>query len=489
MVITPSNFSGSSSATATYNTNSRRWGTSLEQDFKTYIKIGSSSYIVADTNDPTGADSTNKLTQETQKITTSMLNSMLTTSERSSASLSTSVVMKRTNVSSGVEATTNKSISVQYQPKYTCTNLKFYNNSTGVEIAPGTTIFLDECPVVKVSWTYPDKEDGGVISGYVVTVYKDSGYSSSVSSFTVSTSELSASQLVTSRTQMNRGYLNYITVTPFYEKPDGTGKLYGTAIKSSFVLPIGKLYPPSVPYPVNGSTWHNTQYRILCQLPLDDDYDVLATEISNGTYRYKEIEVVINGTTYTLTSNPNIFSTVTLGYRTKLCINPSLLSLYPTSSSYTIKIRVQKNYFINLWSDYTTTKVNVKAVNNLNLIQYEPVMADEYTYVRDASVRLYNTYPISSLNSNNIVRKRGDVIYHINYDGIYKTIKQIQEDVNTWAVYDSNKFKCKFNETIDYLDGSDCTKQEFITAAKDARPNMQGRNYMNICIDSMNLLK
>lgn len=488
--VSPSSFSGFGNAKVSWNTNTRRWDLDKELEFETYIKLGSGNYIKSGSQNPQGQSQDNVFTLQSQNITKELIDKMFTDTQRSVESISTTLTMKRLNVSSKVYSEGSVNVNIQFKPKYKITNLKFINIKNNLEIAPNSTIYLDECEKIKVTWSYPDYSDRGVVSGYIVRVYSDAEYKNLVTEKQVNTSELSSSVEFTVRTELNRGSMNYITVTPYYDTPDAKiANIEGPSEQSIFVLPIGKLYPPKVPYPVNNKKWHNNQFRILCELSEDDDYDVLEDEINSDTYRYKDIEIVINDKSYKYTENPNIFSTSTLGYKYKICINPSLLQNFGESDSYNIKIRVLKNYFMDLWSEYVELRLNIESIDNLNLIKGEPILVDSYNYVRTKSTELWEVYPISSLPKDNVERDKYDIIYHNDYNAIYKTILQIQNDVNNWARFDDNRFNVKFNQAINYLSGSDNTKKEIITANKDSRPNIQGRNYINILIDCMNLLK
>lgn len=484
--VQPNSFSGFGNSAVSWNTNPARWDLNKENYFKTYIKLGQGNFRETEDQKPTGNNQNNLFTLCTQNITKDVINEMLTDKQRSQPSISTTLTMRRLNPSSNVASDVTKNINIQFAPKYRIINLKFINKDTGEQILPNDRVYLNECKTITVKWDYTDSSDRGIVSGYLVEVFSDKDYKNLVTSKIAETLE----QDFTVRTELNRGYLNYIKITPFYIAPDkSVGKLYGPELRSNFVLPIGKLKQPKIPYPVNNSVWHNSNFRILCELSEDDDYDVLKDIIDNNTYRYKDIEVVINNISYTYSKNPNIFSTDILGYTYRICINPSLISNFEITNSYKIKIRVQKNYFINLWSEYSEISITTSPINILDIKQYTKVLADQYKYVRNNSIRLYNTYPISKLPNNNVDNNIGDIIYANHYKGIYDTILQIQRDVNNWAKFDNNRFNVKFNTSINLLSGSDGPKQDIITALKDTRPNIIGRNYNNILIDCMNQLK
>ena len=110
--------------------------------------------------------------------------------------------------------------------------------------------------------------------------------------------------------------------------------------------------------------------------------------------------------------------------------------------------------------------------------------------VRNGSLRLYDVYFINrnSLPTNNVDKEIGDIILANNYKAIYDTIKNIQAKVNDYAIFDSDKNDVKFDQTIDNFEDPDQpVKGEIITADKISNDPI-GRNYMNICIESMNKL-
>ena len=144
---------------------------------------------------------------------------------------------------------------------------------------------------------------------------------------------------------------------------------------------------------------------------------------------------------------------------------------------------------MNIWSGTSSTTVVYKTpVTRQNLVQFTPILATHYKHVQSSSIRLYNTYPIKFLPTNNVDQDVGDVIYAKHYQAIFDTVLAIQDGVNTWARYDSGKDRCKFQQNIDEFSGSDKATKDLITAQDDERPTRQGRNYFNILVDCMNKL-
>lgn len=492
------NFSGIGNTTLNWYTNSKRWDTTLEKDFKTYLIFGTeSSWTESSNHNPTSSNKDNTAVLQTQILNESFINTHFSNSQRSVPSISTTIQMKRKNESSGVETLSDtKDITIQFQPKYTPTILQYWDfdsskpNNKGNSITPGSTLFIDEHPYILVDWTYNNSVDRGVIYGYEVNIYTDNTYSTVFKNINVPTSthdQLYASTKLNIKTDLKRGQLNYIGVKAYYTKPDGSGKLYGPELKQQFILPIGKIQKPVIAYPINNTTWHNKYFRVLLQSPIDDDFDTYSTSVQNN-YNYKNVELSINGTIYNFTSYPNIYSVNSLRYREKICINPSLINNFIDTNVYKIKIRYQKNYYLNIWSEWSNeVTLNKSNINELNLIQNNIILATEYKTMRNYSVRLWNVYPINLLDVNNIDRNKGDIIQQKHFNGIYNTILGIQSGINNYAVYD--KINCKMNESITKLTSPNNVTDDIITASKDVRPLIQGRNYWNILIESMNYLK
>lgn len=211
-------------------------------------------------------------------------------------------------------------------------------------------------------------------------------------------------------------------MTAFYNKPDGSSIAESPALKKSFILPLGRLHKPVISYPITNTTWHNNKFRVLFESPIDDDYDTYDTTIKNN-YQYKDIEVNINGTVYSFLNNPNIFSTTNLAYKVKECINPSLSTNLTSSTTYRISIRYQKNYYQTVWSEWSDTIVlNISTISNLNLVQDNLIMKDEFNTMRNYSYRLWQCYPIKTLPSDNQTVNKGDIIYKKRHQAIYDTI-------------------------------------------------------------------
>lgn len=502
--LSNTNFSGFGNVTLNWRTNARRWNTNpTENAFQTYIKFGTDNkWFLSSNSNPTGPSQSNETSPQSQTITKSIINSHFSEEQRCQQVVDTTIQVRRTNPSSQVNVDSSAlSISVQFAPKYKPNQINYWDynssssNNRGNSINPGSTCYLDEHPQIVIDWSIPNNIDRGVIDGYELYIYNDNSYTDKYKTFTVNVgdsnglvTDLYGQKVVNIRTDLVRGQMNYVGVRAFYINPRGQ-KMYGPELQKQFILPIGKLYKPVISYPVNNSQWHNKNFRILFELPQDDDYDVLDEYIQNDTYEYKEIVVVINNTEYKYSENSNIFSINKMGYKYKVCVNPSIISSFIDTDIYRLTVRVQKNYFVNVWSETSnTTILNKLPVNRQNLQKDMLVMGTHYKYVQRASIRLYNTYPINILPTDNVDQNKGNIIYAKHYQAIFDTILNIQDGVNNWARYDTGKGKCKFQQTIDKFSGTNKATTDIITSQDDERPTRQGRNYFNILIECMNKL-
>ena len=511
-------FSPQDNASLTWTTNSRTWVSSnRENNFQTIATINGQTISVSQnpTNSTDGSSQSSSSGNSVTFDNSFLINTAkYTASQRSVAQMSGSITLTRRNDKAGTnyDASDTKSFKVQYQPTKTPTGGNV-TNSRGTSVK-NTTIIVQDTPTINVDWSYPSSGTArGVVNGYILRVYSDSSYSSKVGSdhiINVNSWGASGTTSLNTRNDLKRGVMNYAKIIPFYTRPDGNGRIEGTnSLNITLVKPIARLNPPTIQYPINNSNWHNKYFRVLVLLPEDDDIQALIDDgtISNkSNYKYGNVQIRItpstgSAITYSMgtSSHSSIFSVALndIPYYTsgstskdrKIAICPALLTLSDVSS-YKIEMRVQKKYY-NLteaqswsnWSSATTVK-NI-SVNNLSLNVGQTIEANHYKYVRNASVRLYNTYPIVSSGLNgNIDQNVGDQIDYSEYQAIYTTILAIKSGVNNYCRYDNTNVS--FTQTINDLTNNP-PKQEFITAEKTSS-SIAGRNYKNILIDDMNKL-
>lgn len=509
------NFSGTGNTTLTWQTNAKRWNNYIgnytgEKNFITYLKFNTDNvWFQSSNNNPTQSEN-NALVNETQTLNKTIIDKHFSVAQRSQDKVDTVISIKRNNPSSGVDSTVlQQNISVQFRPKYRPDNdtninnppvslIYRENNSTGNSISAGSNVYVDDVPNVYVQWTYPSNADGGVIDGYIIRIYEDKAKTKLFKTFEVNTSNLTASRIFDITKELKRGILNYISITAFYNKPDNSGKAEGPALDYPFILPLGRLHKPVISYPINNTQWHNPNFRILFELPEDTDYDTYDDDILNN-YNYRNIEVRINNNfifafkanTENMTSSAIIedkaFSTSDLSYKLRICINPSLVTGFPITTLYSMQVRVQKNYYQPVWSEWSDLVNLSQSSISFSVNKGDLILADHFNRMRNWSIRLYNVYPINSLSNGNITVNIDDIIYKDIYDVVYNTVLGIQTGVNNWAVFDANRSNVKFNQNIYELSGDNKVKVEVITALPN-NASENGRNYIKLIVDCMNKL-
>jgi len=197
--------------------------------------------------------------------------------------------------------------------------------------------------------------------------------------------------------------------------------------------------------------------------------------------------------TYSWLNNSEIFSIDKTTYKAKVAINPSLISTHPIASSYTIQIRVRKNYGYpdatayaeDSWSDWSDKRMFSIKSYSLFVNEGDYIMASHYKVMYDMISAMRNTYPTYNLKCKLV--KRGDIILASDYDLVYQDIWSCYNTVNNWGKYGSTKNKVKFNQG-NVIPSFNSNVGEFVTdLANDIKP--VGRNYMIIMINDANLLK
>ena len=500
-------FSPQDNAKVSYTTNSRKWTFSGgENDFTTKCTINGTEVNASSQDPKNNTNETSKSSSSIENITAAIINARFDATARSVAKMTGTITMTRINTSANSNNyRVGKSLTfyVQYQPTKKPTG-GAVTKSDGTNVK-NTTIFVQDVPTINVDWTYPSTSGAaGVVNGYKIGVFKDSACTELVGNYYYQTGTTKA---LDTKTQLQRGVMNYIKITPYYYKPNQTGSvtddskiILGTqSYTGELVKPLSKLDAPIIDYPINNTTWHNEKFRILLRTSNDDDIDTLVSQgviVNRDDYRYADIQIRVtkgsNEVVYSASNNSNIFSKTiaNIKHTEKIAICPGMISL-PSGSGNTYKVEVRcKKAYYNLtdteaWSKWAEVNISVEAVNNLSLSVGQKILASHYMTPRTASVRLYNVYPINAQGlNNNVARSLGDEILYRDYTAIYNTILSIKNGVNEYCTYDNTNVSF----TIPITDLTDNPpKQEYITADKTpASPN--GRNYMNILIDDMNKL-
>lgn len=506
--LTGSKFSPQDNAYVTYTTNGRKW-INGEVDFTTKCTINGSTFNASSQKPTNSNNETNVSESSTESLSASVINSKYSATARSVKVLSDSITIQRINTSANSEnykVSSSKSFEVQYQPTKVPTSVSIKADGNSLP----TKIVIQDTLNINLSWGYPSTSGAaGVVNGYYVEVFTNSSYTGTpYKTYNVSNNNSTGSKTLSTATDLKRGVMNYLKITPYYTCPDtsvtasyidANHNIRGTqSYTSQLCIPTSRINTPVISYPVNNSTWHNKYFRVLLELPEDPDYNELINDrtiISGDAYRYQNIQLEItypDNTTKTYnTSTTAVWSTTTFSYKKKIAICPALSSLNDVAS-YKMRIRVQKNYYITTgdeswskWSSYVTVKK--KAVSRQTYTKGQKIEDDHYMNPRTASVNCHGVYPLHSLPTNNISRSAGDKIEHKHYKGIYDTIIQIKNDVNGYCIYDNANVS--FNRTINNFTNNP-PKVEYITAADSDSivSTNDGRNYMNLLVDDLNLL-
>lgn len=368
---------------------------------------------------------------------------------------------------------------------------------------------------INVQFTYPANlvnEHFGIVNGFRLEIYADDNSKIFTQDYDYTTLKFNETipinKLRWSAKNKIKIYAYYKHSNEDFNKSDTIdNKIYlGPYIEKSFPTVITRLDKPVINYPVNNSTWINTKYRVLFQLPNDGDFDLYPTRISSN-YIYRDIEIRINpGTSnekvFSWLKNPNIFSIDKASYKAKVAINMSLATGYPTQKSYPIQIRVRKNYGYpdantyaqDSWSDWSDKiTVNVKTYSTvpsssdivLFVHEGDYIMASHYKVMFDMLTNMRNTYPTYTMGCQKV--NKGDYILASDYDKAFGDINKCYSVVNKWGKYGTTKNSVKFNNgnPIPNFAG---TVGEYVTDLEnDTHP--VGRNYMYIIINRANLLK
>lgn len=453
--------------------------------------------------------------------------------------------------------TYSANITVHYKPDKdilkdggSITYYKVENDRRGSSINKGTTWVLPNTYDLKnmtgidVNIKYPTGNDVGVISGFKIELitpngtvyYTDYWYTNSYDY----TGRIPYDKL-------KRGISgNQIRITPFYipsnvNKGNTGSYWYGPSVTQLFVDIAWMLNKPIIDCPLNNTIWHNNKYRILFKLPIDNDTNYKGNnDIENyygsGNYRYQDIQLKINGTTFTLGNSIGMnahnkwvslsnISDARLTYKRAIIINPSLLSGYADSNTFGMSIRVRKAYGQNSnwdgWSEWSPTvtikKVTVSNPNETEVAKGKYVKAAHYMNTQTALNNSISCYSKTASDNVAFVVKESfnrDIGHNINgphlspptntplqtvkeYVSEFNDIHQIKNKINSYGTFDSDRNAVRLDSQNQLLTSS-TPIQEFITAAKDQNgetsnvgnplPTLKGRNYMKYMCDELNKL-
>lgn len=393
---------------------------------------------------------------------------------------------------------------VYYKPRkgVTCANTSYKkNNSSGGAISKGGLVINDSTTTgIYVSWTYDDTTaDAGYTQGYRIRVYNSSGS-------VVKTYYTTAKNYTIPKADIPKMQDTKIDVTPYYGNDQanvanasyaGSYWYYDSPEKCDFVVLASKVDKPSITYPVEGSDWINTKFRVCFQMPNDPDK---GSELE--TYHYEDIEVDVNGKVFRMTADPegktasgvqcaDAFSSTDLTYQRKMVIAPFKASNFPTATTYKIKVRVKKKYTTikNNWSEWSAVRTFTITPASFAPNRGDIIYATHYNNAKKVINRVRNTYGVTWNNQPADVTK-GTVIYRSQYPyaNWYDRIVATKKQVNDYAIFDSSKTAVKFDSTNQIKENFTQYVELVTAASNEDKSDASGRNYMKIVYDRCNRL-
>lgn len=415
--------------------------------------------------------------------------------------------VKRRNSSANWESAEQTcTFKVIYRPQkgVTCANTSYKkNNSSGVAVGKGALVINDNTTTgIYISWNYDTTtSDAGYTQGYRIRLYN-------TSKVVVKTYYTSSKNYTIPKADIPKMQNTYIDITPYFANDQssvassavaGNYWYFANPVKCDFVVLATKLSKPTITYPVEGSEWINTKFRVCFQLPSDGDK---GAELE--TYHYEDIEVSVNGKVFRMTSNPEgltsggvqaagAFSSTAsnLTYTKKIVVAPFKASNFPTASTYQIRVRVKKKYTTvknnwSPWSDVRTFKVKTAtftpAVGDI-------IYASHYNDSKKVIDRVRKTYSVAwNTKPSDVARGTEILRTQYPYTNLYSIIVDTKEKVNNYATFDSSQTSVKFDST-NAIQENFTQYVELVTAASnESKSDGSGRNYMRIIYDRCNRL-
>lgn len=472
-------------------TNSRAWS-SYESTFQTHyrIKKGDDAY--------TGWTNLGDIT--TWSRTAAEMRSLIPKSYDGKA---ITIQMKRYSPTPNWYSsnTASNTFYVYYRPRTGISSASYRkNNSSGSTVAANNYVIDDSSLThVYVSWSYDtNSANAGYTQGYRIRLYNEAGT-------VVKTYYTTSKNYQIPKADIPRIQQTNISITPYYKNDTDNANNFwyytGTETKINFVKIVGNIATPTITYPVNNSNWINNKFRICFTLPTDPDYGT-----QSGTYLYDNIEVMVNNnytirmtdstgqtSTGTCVKNTSCFSTGLDGltYQRKIIICPGLISGFPDTSSYTIKVRVRKKYGTssnNNWSNWSTAITVKNTAISIPNYEGQYILASHYNYMKTMVNRMRNTY---SLNWNNapadaVVDNTKITYDRYSYNNVLYVLNDIKTRVNSFGTFDNTNVKF---DSGDSLPTSFTVKQEYITNQETETEPLAGSNYLITILNRCNLMK
>lgn len=392
-----------------------------------------------------------------------------------------------------------KTFKVYYRPRIAISSASYRkNSSSGDSISAGQTVSNDSSLTgVYISWSYDTTQaTAGYTQGYRIRLYNKDGT-------VVKTYYTTSKNYTIPKADIPRMQETKIDITAYYcnDTTDKSNYWYynaSTITKLNFIKLVSDLEKPVITYPASGSNWINNDFRICFQLPADPDKGG-----ESETYVYENVEVMINNytirwtdsagttTTGTTVKNQACFSCNTLTYQRKVVVYPNIISGFPTSTGYTIKVRVKKKYHAtqtltkwSAWSDAVTLNITVPTYS---VTAGQKILASHYNNLKAVVDRMRKTYKVSWTVPSNVTAGTTIILRtQYNYSTLLTKLNEIKTTVNGYGTFDKTNIRFdKDNKLIT----SFTTYQELVTAAENRTNEPNGRNYIQITYTELNKLK
>lgn len=475
-------------------TNNRKWS-SYENEFQTRyrIKRGSDAY--------TGWTNLGNITSWSR--TAAEMRSLV---PKAYDGKDITLQMERYSPSADWESDNKPTVTfkVYYKPRkgVTCANTSYRkNNSSGSGISKDGFVELNNSlSHIYVSWSYDTStSDAGYTQGYRIRLYNSSNT-------VVKTYYTTGKSYQIPKGDIPIGQHTYIDITPYYGNdqsnladPNKAGNYwyYATPEKCNFVVVASKLSKPVITYPIEGSEWINTKFRVCFQLPTDPDKSSIS-----GTYTYDDIEISVNGKIYSVASNSpgkssgvvqatSIWSSTNLTYQRKMIVAPFKGAGFPNATTYQIKVRVKKQYTSDKtnWSDWSAVRTFKVKTASFTPNRGDIIYAGHYNNIKKVIDRVRNTYGVTwTTKPGDVARGTKILRNQYPYANLYDRIVATKKQVNNYGTFDSGHTDVRFDNT-NAIKENFTQYIELVTAASNEdKSDASGRNYMKIVYDRCNRL-
>jgi len=541
MNITSSNYSPQDNPILVMNLKGRRWN--LESNISHKLAISNSSYATAQdisnwfvfntsqlgyVNTTSSADAGkagygySNIGKSLGSDTNIGINKIYNADMRSRAYISSTFTLTSSHpdmVGSTKSVSKSKTVRIQLQPTKVAsvTGVTSYPDGTDVQ---GQTVKISEVNEIQVTLTYPSNVGAaGVLSGYKLEVIDSAGVIAHIAYATSAGLTVPTSYRFNTETDLTLGKMNYVRVTPYYLKANSDTP-YAKRDESNIILgleetdliqlvkPVDKAGAPVIDYPINNTTWHNKDFRLMVTLSEDPNYEDLTPEQKqNYEYTNMQVEIITADNTKaiynysnTYVSVPKVysdcFSSTLKGHRSKKMIWLNKVSDdVLTSTQYRMRVRVQVGNYNGMyteadmrddsddgitWSEWSDQIIlNVQPKEKYNLPKGSKIFAVQYQNLRTVLQNLRKCYPLGADTSVNVLT--GEYIKRNEYTKIYETLVNWVNSINEYCTFDNDRQYVKVAYDTKQLPDFEALQEIVLSADTGVDDNGNtGRNYINI---------